>query len=231
MRPLKLTLSAFGPYAGRTELDMARLGDRGLYLICGDTGAGKTTIFDAIAFALYGEASGDGRSSDDLRSKYADPATPTYVELEFAYREQRYTIRRSPAYERPKLRGEGTTRSNAEAELHWPDGRPPVTKTAEVNRAVTELLGLDRSQFAQIAMIAQGEFRRLLSARTEERSRIFREIFHTERYLALQEQLRRDAAEAQSVYERCRDAVQHSLSGLIPPVEAVSDELLSRLTA
>ncbi len=231
MRPLQLTLSAFGPYAGRTELDMERLGDRGLYLICGDTGAGKTTIFDAIAFALYGEASGEGRDSADLRSKYAAPATPTFVELCFLYRGRRYTVRRSPAYDRPKLRGEGSTRTVAEAVLTWPDQRPPVTKTAEVTRAITELLGLDRSQFAQIAMIAQGEFRRLLSAKTEERSRIFREIFHTERYLELQEQLRRDAAAAQADYERCRDALQGTLAALLPPVEEWQESLPAQLDA
>ena len=225
MRPVKLILSAFGPYAGRTELNMDQLGTSGLYLVCGDTGAGKTTLFDAITFALYGEASGEGRDVQTLRSKYAEPKTPTFVELAFQYRGQTYTVRRSPAYERPKERGSGMTKSPAEAELRYPDGRPPVTKTAEVTRAVTELLGLDRSQFAQIAMIAQGEFRRLLTARTEERSRIFRDIFGTGRYLHLQERIRQDAAEAQDTYERCRDALQNQLSQLRPDDSADTEAL------
>lgn len=157
MRPLTLTMSAFGPYAGKTTLPLEQLGERGLYLITGDTGAGKTTLFDAIAFALYGEASGQNRSSSMLRSKYADPATPTYVELTFAYGGKRYTIRRNPAYDRPKTRGAGTTPQSAEAELTMPDGRV-LSRVKEVNQAVQELLGIDRNQFSQIAMLAQGTF-------------------------------------------------------------------------
>ena len=114
MRPLKLTLSAFGPYAGTVCLAMEQLGSRGLYLITGDTGAGKTTIFDAITYALYGEASGDNRDASMFRSKYALPETPTFVELEFLCREKRYTIHRVPEYQRPKLHGTGTTQQKAE---------------------------------------------------------------------------------------------------------------------
>ena len=121
MRPLKLTLSAFGPYAGEAVLDMDSLGQNGLYLITGDTGAGKTTLFDAITFALYGEASGDNRSPGMFRSKYAAPDTPTYVELEFLCRGKGYTLRRVPEYQRPKLHGTGTTAQQAEASLILPD--------------------------------------------------------------------------------------------------------------
>ena len=117
MRPLKLTIAGFGPYAGVQELDFESLGASGLYLITGDTGAGKTTIFDAITFALFGEASGDSRDASMLRSKYAKPADPTYVELTFSYGGRNYTVRRNPKYERPKLRGTGTTSKNAGAEL------------------------------------------------------------------------------------------------------------------
>ncbi len=193
MRPIKLTLSAFGPYAGEQTLDFDALGEQGLYLITGDTAAGKTTLFDAITFALYGEASGQSREVSMLRSKYARPETPTFVELTFRYRGKDYTVRRNPEYERPKSRGEGTTRQKGDAAFYPPEGAP-VTKSREVTRAVTELLGLDRERFSQIAMIAQGDFLRLLLAKTEERSAIFRELFHTERYQALQDRVRQDAA-------------------------------------
>ncbi len=200
MRPLKLTMSAFGPYAQQTEIDFEKLGERGLYLITGDTGAGKTTIFDALIFALYGEASGNLRESSMFRSKYADMRTPTWVELTFLYRGNVYVVRRNPEYPRPKDRGEGMTMQKADAVLTYPDGHA-VTKVKEVTAAVTELIGLNRSQFMHIAMIAQGDFQQLLMAKTEERGKIFREIFHTKPYLALQEQLKADAAKEKSAYE------------------------------
>ena len=201
MRPVNLTISAFGPYAGEIRIPLEKLGDRGLYLVTGDTGAGKTTIFDAITFALYGEPSGNNREAGMLRSKYADPRTPTYVEMEFVYREQRYFVRRNPEYLRPKDRGEGYTTQRADAELRFPDDRAPVTKAKEVTKAVTELIGLDRNQFSQIAMIAQGDFLKLLFARTEERSRIFREIFNTRPYLAFQERVKAESSALQKQYE------------------------------
>ena len=203
MRPLKLTMSAFGPYAGQTTVDFDALGTTGLYLITGDTGAGKTTIFDAIAYALYGEASGETRESSMLRSKYAEPETPTFVELIFANGGERYTVRRNPEYTRPKTRGTGTTVQKADAELTMPDGRV-ITKTREVTAAVTEVIGVDRAQFSRIAMIAQGEFRRLLLAQTDERKAIFRQIFRTGKYLALQNRLKDDAA---ALEKRCGELV------------------------
>ena len=189
MRPLKLTLSAFGPYAGTTTLPLEQLGKGGLYLVTGDTGAGKTTLFDAITYALYDHSSGGVRDGAMLRSKYADPGTPTFVELEFEVRGQRYTVRRNPEYPRPKARGEGFTTEKADATLTYADGRPPVTKAKEVTAAVIEIIGLDYNQFSQIAMIAQGQFTRLLNATTEERSKIFRKLFRTQRYQKLQEAL------------------------------------------
>ena len=177
MRPLKLTLSAFGPYAAETVLELEKLGKGGLYLVTGDTGAGKTTLFDAITYALYDHSSGGVREGAMLRCKYADLKTPTFVELEFEVNGQRYTVRRNPEYQRPKNRGEGMTTEKADATLTYSDGRPPVTKAKDVTAAVQEIIGLDYSQFCQIAMIAQGQFTKLLNASTEERSRIFRKLF------------------------------------------------------
>ena len=128
MRPVRLTMSAFGPYAGKTEIDFEALGSQGLYLITGDTGAGKTTIFDAIVFALYGEASGDMRRADMFRSKYAKEDVPTYVEFVFDYWEERCRVKRNPEYLRPKGKGSGLTVQRAEAELFFTKGREPVTE-------------------------------------------------------------------------------------------------------
>ena len=194
MRPLRLTLSAFGPYAAETVLELAKLGRGGLYLVTGDTGAGKTTLFDAITYALYDHSSGGVREGTMLRCKYAGPKTPTFVELEFEVNGQRYTVRRNPEYQRPKNRGEGMTTEKADATLTYSDGRPPVTKAKDVTAAVQEIIGLDYSQFCQIAMIAQGQFTKLLNASTEERSRIFRKLFRTQRYARLQERLQAESA-------------------------------------
>lgn len=190
MKPEKMTLSAFGPFAGEVTIDFTRLGEKGLYLITGDTGAGKTTIFDAIAFALYGEASGDYRESTMFRSKYAKKDTKTFVELTFSYAGKQYFVRRNPEYLRPKGRGEGMTTQRAEAFLEFPDERPVITKTLDVTRAITELIGLNRNQFTQIAMIAQGDFRKLLMANTREREMIFRDIFCTGNYKRLQDKVK-----------------------------------------
>ena len=191
MRPTKLTLSAFGPYADRTVLDLDSLGTSGLYLITGDTGAGKTTIFDAIIFALYGEASGSVREPDMFRSKYAADTTPTEVELEFVYRGKTYTVRRNPRYERPK-RGGGTTLQAPGAELKMPDGRV-LTKATDVNEEIQNIIGLDKEQFTQIAMLAQNDFQKLILAETKDRQAIFRKVFSTEKFLKLQEKLKRQA--------------------------------------
>ena len=146
MRPLRLTLSAFGPYAAETTLDLEKLGKGGLYLITGDTGAGKTTIFDAITYALYDHSSSGIREGSMLRCKYADDKTPTFVELEFEVHGVRYTVRRNPEYQRPKARGEGMTTEKADATLTYPDDRPPVTKAKDVTAAVQEIIGLDYNQ-------------------------------------------------------------------------------------
>ena len=218
MRPLQLTMSAFGPYAGQTQIDMDRLGESGLYLITGDTGAGKTTIFDAITFALYGEASGQARSSAMLRSKYAAPQTPTFVELTFLLRGQRFTVRRSPEYERQKARGEGTVKNRPEAVMTYPDGHVTASYRG-VTQEVESLIGLSHDQFAQIGMIAQGDFRRILLAGTQERREIFRRIFHTERYAELERLLSERANAARREAEESERALLQHAQGLCVPPE------------
>ena len=214
MRPEKLTISAFGPYADRTEIDFSRLGDSGLYLITGDTGAGKTTIFDAITFALYGQASGQVRDSAMFRSKYADTATETFVELVFSYQGKKYQVFRSPEYMAPKKRGTGLTLRKAEAQLIYPDERQPVTKARDVTRAIEELLGLDYEQFTQIAMIAQGDFQKLLLAGTVQRGEIFRQIFHTGIYQQVQLKLKDAARSRYKEYDEMRRSIAQYLDGV-----------------
>lgn len=228
MRPIKLTMSAFGPYADETVIPFAQLKNQGLYLITGDTGAGKTTIFDAITFALFGEASGSSRNDARmLRSKYAKPETKTYVELVFSYRGKQYTIRRNPEYQRPKARGTGMTTQAAGAEMIFPDSREPLTKQSEVNAAVHDLIGLDRQQFSQIAMIAQGDFMKLLLADTEERGRIFREIFHTSAYQSLQQQMKDDMSTLRAQYQMECAALQKVYADIQIPSKADQEWMMN----
>lgn len=213
MRPLKLKMVGFGPYAGVQELDFDRLGSSGLYLITGDTGAGKTTIFDAITFALFGEASGNNRNPSMLRSKYAKEDMPTKVELTFAYSGKVYTVTRNPTYERAKIKGTGTTTESAGAELTYPDGRQ-VTKNGEVDAAIREIIGLTREQFSQIAMISQGDFRKLLQADTKERQEIFRDIFKTDLYVLLQNQLKEKAGEVRGQRDQASQSIRQYINGV-----------------
>lgn len=214
MRPIRLTMTAFGPYAGRTELELDQLGTAGLYLITGDTGAGKTTIFDAVTYALFGEASGDSRTPDMLRSKYAEPETPTEVELTFDHAGRHYTVKRSPEQERPAKRGsDRLVKKPAEATLILPDGSI-VTRQRDVTEKIQEILGINREQFSQIAMIAQGQFRQLLQADTKKRIEIFRGIFKTERYEKLQRRLKEEASEARKQCDELRNSVRQYLSGI-----------------
>ena len=195
MRPIELKMSAFGPFAGLTTLKLDALGTDGLYLITGDTGAGKTTIFDAIIYALYGEASGNIRTTDMLRSKYANADTATFVELAFVFKDKTYIVRRNPEYLRPSKRGEGRfTKESAKAQLTMPD-KEVITGLVSVNNKIIEIIGLNKNQFSQIAMLPQGEFMRLLLADTKQRIEIFREIFDTEPYLLLQDRIKKDANE------------------------------------
>ena len=225
MRPQVLIVSAFGPYAGEITIDFERLGTQGLYLITGDTGAGKTSIFDAITFALYGEASGAVRDPQMFRSKYAKAEIKTYVELTFCYRGEKYRVKRNPEYQRPKGRGTGLTLQKAEAELEYLSdlSRPIVSKSKDVTRAVTEILGLDYRQFTQIVMIAQGDFQKLLFADTATRKEIFRRIFHTEKYQQLQDALKAELSRQKEAYEDLRKGISQELSMAVCPNGAIEE--------
>ena len=214
MRPIKLTVAGFGPYAGVQTLRFDDLGQNGLYLITGDTGAGKTTLFDAITFALFGQASGDSREASMLRSKYAAPDAPTYVELTFLYGGKEYTVRRNPEYERAKTRGTGITKQAADAQLTFPDGRV-VTKLKDVDKGIRDIIGLNREQFSQVAMISQGDFRKLLQADTKERQKIFRDIFGTKPYESLQEQLRQQANDLRARREQAMLSIRQYIGGIM----------------
>lgn len=213
MRPLKLKISAFGPYANVTEFDFEKLGTGGLYLITGDTGAGKTTIFDAITYALYGDPSGNNREVSMLRSKYADASTPTEVELKFSYYGKEYIVKRNPEYERANKRGSGTTKQIANAEFIYPDGKV-ISKIKDVDNAVKSVIGIDRNQFCQIAMIAQGDFLKLLLAPTRERMEIFRHIFKTELFSDLQERLKKEAGALSDECMTIKQSINQYIGGI-----------------
>lgn len=191
MKPVKLVISAFGPFKDEVTVDFTKMGGQGLFLVSGDTGSGKTTLFDAISFALFGSPSGVKRSEENnmsLRCQFAEKTTKTYVELTFLHKGKEYFIRRNPQYMRPSLRGGGETKENQGAELIYPDGRK-VVDFKKVTAAVEDLLGINWAQYKQIAMIAQGEFLELLVAESDNRSAILRKIFGTGIYVNIQERL------------------------------------------
>ena len=200
MKPVKLVLSAFGSYADRVEISFDHVHER-LFLISGPTGSGKTLLFDAMMFALYDDASGAARGNNTLRSDFASPEDETYVELTFQLRGERYTIRRNPSYERPKKRGDGTTRQTAAVELRYPDGRV-IDKKVDADQAVEELIGLDKHQFRQVVMIAQGAFYDLISAPSSERVQIYRKLFATDIYREMENFFKRE-------FNKARDRSQN----------------------
>ncbi|MBQ9098916.1 MAG: SMC family ATPase [Clostridia bacterium] len=191
MKPLRLEMCAFGPFRAETVIDFTPFHGQ-IFLLTGETGAGKTSIFDAISFALFGEASGgkERRSGKSFRSDYADADTPTYVKLTFSEKGKRYTVTRSPEYERPKKRGQGTTTKPAEATLLAEGDDRVLTRMDEVDAKIRAIIGLDRRQFSRTVMIAQGDFLRILNAGSDERKAMFQNLFHTEIYANAENKLR-----------------------------------------
>lgn len=232
MKPVKLIISAFGPYADEMPvINFEPFEKKGLFLICGDTGAGKTTIFDAICFALYGETSGSFRDTKNLRSEYASLSAESFVDFSFTHQGKEYRIYRKPSYDRPKQRGEGMITEKERAELYCED-KVPIEGTTQVNHAVIELLKIDFKQFKQIAMIAQGEFWDLLNASTEDRTKILRTIFMTSGYERMQYKLkeRKNASFSEkkktedSIFQYFRDAEAPEDSGLEEVLRSLQEE-------
>ena len=174
MKPILLKMCAFGPYAKETVVDFEKLGNSGIFLLTGDTGAGKTTVFDALCYALYGEASGQERDAKSFRSDYAAQKDDTYVEFTFEHNRHKYRIRRNPEYERPKKSGTGTTKQIGDAVLEDMDTQQVWTGISTVKEKVEQLIGLTRNQFSQTVMIAQGDFRKILTAASKDRIDLFR---------------------------------------------------------
>lgn len=234
MKPLKLTMSAFGSYAGKNVIDFTGQ-QQGIFLITGDTGAGKTTIFDAITYALYNQTSGGERNGNMMRSQYAQPETETYVELEFLYRGQTYRVRRNPDYKITKTLKNGKIREQKvphSVELTLPDGTVFLEKKNATDAKIIEILGLTADQFSQIVMIAQGDFLKLLYTKSDERKMIFSKLFRTDIYWKIQENLRRKSMEMDERIQENDRAFEQEKSRIMPLPESEEiplDELVERL--
>ena len=213
MKPLKIKISAFGPYKNCIDIDFEKLGESGIFLITGDTGAGKTTIFDSISFALFGEVSGSNRPVPSVRSDFADNDTETFVELEFTHKNKKYKIRRNPAYERTKKRGEGTTKTSADASLEYDD--KVISGTKNVDIKIEEILGINSKQFKQISMLAQGEFLKILFAESKDRTEIFRRIFDTDIYNQIARRLADKTRIAKAELEQLKDYFAINSSNIV----------------
>lgn len=230
MKPIQLTMSAFGPFAGEQSLRFSDLGDHGLFLISGDTGAGKTTIFDAICFALFGKVSGSMRGEDSVRSDFAAPSVQTYVDLIFSHRGISYQIRRNPRYQRPKKRGAGTVEEKPDATLRrCSDSAVLASGMKEVTAQVEEILGVDVTQFKQISMIAQGEFLRLLTADSKSRADIIRSVFETGKLRDLERDLKDKLRQAESAMQGTETRMSQLTDNLILPEDSELDALRGQL--
>ena len=229
MKPIKLIMSAFGPYAGEMPaIEFSQFEDKGLFLISGDTGAGKTTIFDAICFALYGETSGRFRDTKNLRSEYAKESMETYVDFYFTHQGREYHVWRRPEYERKKQRGSGVTVIKENAIFYSGDSTPIEGKT-QVNEAVKELLHIDEKQFKQIAMIAQGEFWSLLNAKTDDRTKILRTIFQTSGYNNIEYRLKERMDASYKLKAKTEDSIVQYFADVLVDVDDELAEQLSEL--
>ena len=229
MKPSKLIISAFGPYAGRVpEIDFTKFEEKGLFLISGDTGAGKTTIFDAICFALYGTTSGSYRDTKNLRSEYASDTAESYVDFYFSHQGKNYHIWRQPSYERKKQRGTGVITEKEKA-VFYEEGKAPVEGLTQVNLAVKDLLHIDEKQFKQIAMIAQGEFRDLLNAKTEQRTEILRTIFLTDGYKNIEYRLKDRMDASYAIRRKTEDSIVQYFGDVSASTTDVLSEELTEL--
>ena len=216
MKPLKLEMSAFGSYAGLVEVDFTKAGS-GLFLITGDTGAGKTTIFDGIAYALYDETSGGERSGSMMRSQFADAKTETYVKLTFLSHGKIYQVRRNPEHKIQKeLKNGNTTLRNIpkNVELILPDGQVFPEKKQGTDREIVNLVGLDVNQFTQTAMLAQGDFLKLLYTKSDDRKAIFSKIFQTGYCAKIQDYFRQQASILKDELEKQEQALRQEASGV-----------------
>lgn len=231
MQLKKLTLQAFGPFKDKVVIDFeGKKIDKGLLLISGDTGAGKTTIFDAICYALYGQTSGETRTANSLRSDWASPDIDTFVDLEFYYKNKLYEVRRSPEYNRRKKNGGGETKQAPTAEINL-DGRI-VTKVTDVTKEIVQLIGLDYKQFRQVAMLSQGEFTKFLLANSEEKTTIFRKIFGTDFYDILQNKLKSNRLIKEDEIKRVKDKIdteKKNLESIIDVFGLSNEETISAL--
>ncbi|MBM7650140.1 exonuclease SbcC [Bacillus ectoiniformans] len=229
MKPILLTMQAFGPYAGKEVIDFNQLESRTMFVISGKTGSGKTTIFDGISFAIYGRASGEERSGSELRSQFAKDQVPTEVSLQFSLRNRTYLIQRSPQQEKRKARGDGFTTVNAKAELYLinEQGEKEIlaANVREVDEKIKDLMQLDANQFRQILMIPQGEFRKLLVSDSKEKEQILQKLFHTEFYKKIEEKLKKQASELK---QRVESDI-HERGRLLKGIQPASNEMIELL--
>lgn len=217
MKPINIIISAFGPYKDKVIIDFTKLGENGIFLITGDTGAGKTSIFDAISFAVFGEVSGSNRPIQSIRSDFADPETETFVELEFLHKNKIYKILRNPTYEKPKKKGDGFTKKTADASLEFDD--KVVTGIKNVDTKIEEILGINAKQFKQIAMLAQGEFLKILFAESKDRTEIFRKIFDTNIYNLIAKKLKEKLKDNEENLKELKNSFTTNTANILWSVE------------